>query len=484
MNESSFIHALRLRIKACEPLIWIETPDDDWILETLRRELTPQNITFEITDYPKWTEFEKYTQRTVIAWTNLSSRDCEEHATALIRLSRQLRTSITLVVLSLPETERPQCLNHVPKLIAPLPSLTARKALAQLVLGAYARDIKLLNRISYISAGLTRTQLYRVLTRCLLEARSDTSPATSQFMPEIDVRLWEKNIINEKKQLLASTLSLEIIDEQVSLDDVGGVSELKLWLNQRTAVFTDQARKYGLKPPKGLLLVGVQGCGKSLIAKAIASVWNFPLIKLDISSIFANHSASPDAVLAKALNVVDVMSPAVIWCDEIEKAFGQGADSTTRRLLGHILSWLQERQSNTFFVATANDVRELPSELVRKGRFDELFFVDLPDEAARAEIFNIHLRKRHRNVKLFDCDELAAASNYFSGAEIEQTIIEALFNAFPQNRDITQDDILDAIQDTIPLYKQREEDIKRLREWATERTRMAANNARMLSYFS
>ena len=491
MNESDFLHSLRLRIKACEPLIWIETPDDDWILEALRRELTPQNITFDITDDPRWEEIDKYTQRTVIAWTNLTTRDCEAHASSLIRLSRQLRTTVTLVILSLPGNQRPQFLSHVPVLVAPLPGLNARKALAQLVLGSFARDAKLLNRIAYISAGLTRTQLYRVLTRCLLEAKTTNDMGTSAFpgapassFPGSEFNNFERNILNEKKQLLSSNLSLEIIDDHVSLDDIGGVNELKIWLRQRTAVFTEQARKFGLMPPKGLLLVGVPGCGKSLIAKAIANVWNFPLLKLDISSIFANHDESPDAVLARALSVADTMSPAVIWCDEIEKAFGKGADPTTRRLLGHILSWLQERKSNAFFVATANDVRELPSELVRKGRFDELFFVDLPDEDARADIFRIHLRKRHRNTNLFNCNELAEATNFFSGAEIEQTVIAALFNAFSQNRDITQDDILDTIQDTIPLYKQREDDIKRLREWASERTRMAANNARMLSYFS
>ena len=203
-----------------------------------------------------------------------------------------------------------------------------------------------------------------------------------------------------------------------------------------------------------------------------------------MSAIFADNSESPDAVLQRALQVADAMAPAVIWCDEIEKAFAEGSDPTTRRLLGHILNWLQERRANSFFVATANDVRELPSELIRKGRFDELFFIDLPDEKARADIFAIHLKKRNRNPKLFNCEQLAMKSQHFSGAEIEQAVISGLFSAFAHHREITQDDIIDAIQDTVPLYKQREDDIKHLREWATERTRSAANNARMLSYFN
>jgi SpoVK/Ycf46/Vps4 family AAA+-type ATPase len=170
--------------------------------------------------------------------------------------------------------------------------------------------------------------------------------------------------------------------------------------------------------------------------------------------------------------------------DRVEKAFAQGADPTTRRMLGHILNWLQERRANSFFVATANDVTELPSELIRKGRFDELFFVDLPDEKARADIFAIHLRKRHRDPRRFNCEKLAAEARHFSGAEIEQAVIAALFTAFSRGSELKQDDILDAIQDIVPLYKQREDDIKRLREWATERTRQATNNAKLLSYFS
>jgi SpoVK/Ycf46/Vps4 family AAA+-type ATPase len=340
-------------------------------------------------------------------------------------------------------------------------------------MGPHARNAERLQRLVFASAGLTRGQIWRIMMRSVIEARENPG-----------FTAWEARIVEEKKQLLAHDMSLEVIDDPAILADVGGADELKIWLSQRESVFSDEARKFGLMPPRGLLLVGIQGCGKSLIAKAIANAWHFPLLRLDMSSIFAISHESPDAVLQRALKVADAMAPAVIWCDEIEKAFAQGADPTTRRMLGHILNWLQERRANSFFVATANDVTELPSELIRKGRFDELFFVDLPDEKARADIFAIHLRKRHRDPRRFNCEKLAAEARHFSGAEIEQAVIAALFTAFSRGSELKQDDILDAIQDIVPLYKQREDDIKRLREWATERTRQATNNAKLLSYFS
>ena len=473
MNEKSFIQQIILRIKAAEPLIWIETPDCDWIVDSLKLYLESSKIHYNITQKSPVNSFDNSVAQHVYIWNVLSSRELDTNADDICRHNSQLKTSATLIIITIAGLTRPQALNNIPTLNAPLPSTNERKSLAQKALGKLAENDEKLDRIAFSSAGLTRTQLYRVLMRCNVEATNN---------PAFDD--WERRIVDEKKYILAKDLSLEVMDDPASMNDVGGADELKIWIKQRSAVFSDDARKFGLMPPRGLLLVGIQGCGKSLIAKAIANAWKFPLLKLDMSSIFADNSESPDAVLQRALQVADAMAPAVIWCDEIEKAFAEGSDPTTRRLLGHILNWLQERRANSFFVATANDVRELPSELIRKGRFDELFFIDLPDEKARADIFAIHLKKRNRNPDLFNCEQLAMKSQHFSGAEIEQAVISGLFAAFAQNRDITQDDIIDAIQDTVPLYKQREDDIKHLREWATERTRSAANNARMLSYFN
>ena len=473
MNETEFIQQLMLRIKAAEPLIWIDTPDNDWIIDSLKRDLESSKIHYSIIQKPPFNTFENSTAQHVYIWFDVSMRELDANAEDIYRHNGQLKTTATLIILTPLGQTRPQSLSKIPTLNAPMPSTDERKSLAKNALGKLAENTEKLDRIAFSSAGLTRTQLYRVLMRCSVEATNN---------PSFDD--WERRIVDEKKQILAKDLSLEVMDDPASMDDVGGADELKLWIKQRTAVFSEDAKKFGLMPPRGLMLVGIQGCGKSLIAKAIANAWKFPLLKLDMSAIFADNSESPDAVLQRALQVADAMAPAVIWCDEIEKAFAEGSDPTTRRLLGHILNWLQERRANSFFVATANDVRELPSELIRKGRFDELFFIDLPDEKARADIFAIHLKKRNRNPKLFNCEQLAMKSQHFSGAEIEQAVISGLFSAFAHHREITQDDIIDAIQDTVPLYKQREDDIKHLREWATERTRSAANNARMLSYFN
>lgn len=473
MLESNFLKSIYLSIKASEPVIWIETPDDDWIIEAIKRELATTKMPCEIGENPDFTTLEKVSSRTVFLWINACSQDFTTHERSLIRIARRMRSLLTIVILAHPSTIKPQSLSDFPAFIAPLPSFDARKSLISITIGSYANQPGRLDQLAFASAGLTRAQVYRILSKTLVEAREN---------PTFDD--WQRRVIDEKKRILAADLSLEVMDDPASLNDVGGVDELKLWLKQRAAVFGQEARDFGLMPPRGLLLVGIQGCGKSLIAKAIANAWKFPLLRLDMSAIFAENQNSPDAVLQRALSVADAMAPAVIWCDEIEKSFAEGADPTTRRLLGHILNWLQERRANSFFVATANDVRELPSELIRKGRFDELFFVDLPDIHAREDIFAIHLRKRHRDPSHFDCKKLAIESENFSGAEIEQSIIAALFAAFDKHRELTQDDILDAIQDIVPLYRQREDDIKRLREWASERTRSAANNARMLSYFS
>lgn len=473
MDENSFLRILILSMMASEPVIWVETPEDDWIIESIKHYVDEKSMKFSVVEEPDFEALERVRERTVVLWCNATTEDYHQSSKFLMHLSRRFKTELTLIILMHPVQKRPECLRHIPLLSAPLPTFEARKKFIQQTLGMFAQNAARLERLTIQSAGLTRSQIYRILQRTLVEAREN---------PRFNS--WDSRISEEKKRLLARDMSIEVIDDSATLDDVGGADELKIWLQQRAAVFSDEARKFGLMPPRGLLLVGIQGCGKSLIAKAIANTWQFPLLRLDMSSIFAGGAESPDAVLQKALAVADAMAPAVIWCDEIEKSFDEGADPATRRLLGHILNWLQERRSNSFFVATANDVRQLPAELIRKGRFDELFFVDLPDEKARAAIFAIHLRRRHRDPAKFDCERMAIESKNFSGAEIEQAVIAGLFNAFDKRRELTQDDILDAIQDIVPLYKQREDDIKRLREWATERTRMAANNARLLSYFS
>ncbi len=475
MNESSFLNHVALRLKASEPIVWIETADDDWIVGGIERIVSPWGDC-RIVGKPDFdalgssSDGEK--KRAVWVWQGAMQADIAAAEKALFARSKLLRAPSTLVVLVSPTSvTRPAALENIPVLSAPLPSAEARMALIKLAVGQNFKDAALLEQMAFASAGMSRLQIYRVLMRIVIESREN---------PEFNS--WIARIAEEKKQLLAANLSLDVVGDATQMSDVGGAADLKTWLAERAHAFGDRARRFGLEPPRGVLLVGIQGCGKSLIAKAIANAWGFPLLRLDMTAIFSSSDA-PDAVLRHALRVADAMSPAVIWCDEIEKAFGDNADATTRRLLGHILNWMQERRSSAFFVATANDVRHLPAELMRKGRFDEMFFLDLPDESSREQIFAIHLKKRGRNPDAFDLKRLALASQNFSGAEIEQAVVASLFSAFNRDEDVTTETLLDELHDIVPLYRQREDDVKELREWASEKTRHAANNARMLSYF-
>lgn len=473
MNESSFLSHVSLRLKAGEPVVWIESVDDDWIVEGVKRIVgawgdcrVVEKIDFEAVDMGE------SKRRVVWVWQGAMQADIAAVEKALLMRSKRLRAPSTVVVLVSPTSVvRPATLENIPILSAPLPSLEARQALIKLALGAHVKDASLIDQMGFATAGMSRLQIYRVLMRILIESRENA-----------EFNSWIPRITEEKKQLLAANLSLDVVDDVTKMSEVGGADELKMWLSERSQAFGVRAREFGLTPPRGVLLVGIQGCGKSLIAKSIANAWGFPLLRLDMTAIFSASDA-PDAVLRHALRVADAMSPAIIWCDEIEKAFADNADTTTRRLLGHILNWMQERQSSAFFVATANDVRHLPAELMRKGRFDELFFLDLPDLDSRAQIFGIHLKKRGRNPDDFDLHRLAMESVNFSGAEIEQAVVAALFTAFNRQKDVSTEGILDELHDIVPLYKQREDDVKELREWASEKTRHAANNARMLSYF-
>ena len=469
MEESEFLSAICVRIQAAEPVLWIQTDDDAWLAMTIKNALTAKQIPCEITEAPSW---DASNARRVFIWQPPTAADILAHERDLARLLRQMRAQTTCVILVPRSLHKPTFLDPVPLLDAPLPDWNARRTLISLALGSLAKDPRRLERIAAVSAGLSRVQISRILARCLVEARE-----TQNFDD------WEKRVVQEKRQLLADNLSLDVIDDPATIQDLGGADDLKQWLQLRASAFTQDAQNFGIQPPRGLLLVGIQGCGKSLAAKAIANTWKFPLLQLDMSAIFSTAQA-PDAVLRQALAVADAMSPAVIWCDEIEKAFAQDADPTTRRLLGHILNWMQERRSTAFFVATANDISHLPAELMRQGRFDATLFLDLPTDSARRDIFAIHLRKRKRDPSQFDLAKLAQATQNFSGAEIEQTIIAALFSAFSKRSTLTTDHILDAAHDIVPLYKQREHEIKQLREWASERTRMASADERLLSFFS
>jgi SpoVK/Ycf46/Vps4 family AAA+-type ATPase len=318
--------------------------------------------------------------------------------------------------------------------------------------------------------GLTRDEAEKVYRK----AQVTTGRLTEA---EVDI------VLSEKKQLIRRNGILEYIEEDETIDSVGGLEELKRWLKQRSNAFTERAREYGLPQPKGMLILGVPGCGKSLIAKTTSRLWGLPLIRLDMGRVYDGSMVGrSEANLRNALKTAESISPAILFIDEIDKAFAGStgsADSdggTSSRIFGSFLTWMQEKTSPVFVMATANRVERLPGEFLRKGRFDEIFFVDLPTKEERQEIFNIHLAKRRSDIARFDLDQLANVCDGFSGAEIEQALVAAMYEAFAQDREFTQLDIIAAIKATLPLSRTMNEQVTALRDWARQRARPAASS--------
>jgi SpoVK/Ycf46/Vps4 family AAA+-type ATPase len=287
-------------------------------------------------------------------------------------------------------------------------------------------------------------------------------------------------ILSEKKQVIRKSGMLEYYESQENMTTVGGLDGLKTWLLKRAVAFTDKARNFGLPSPRGVLLLGVQGCGKSLMAKAISQVWRLPLLRFDVGKVFGSLVGSSEENVRRAIKVAESISPAILWIDEIDKAFrgsqGSGGNTdggTSARVFGTFLCWMSDKTAPVFVVATANDISHLPPELLRKGRFDEIFFVDLPGKRERMNIFDVHLKKKGRDSKQFDLDRLAMASKGFSGAEIEEAITSSLFDAFYEQKDLSTEAILDGIRQTVPLSRTMSEQIEDLRKWASGRARPA-----------
>jgi len=288
-------------------------------------------------------------------------------------------------------------------------------------------------------------------------------------------------VLSEKKQLIRRNGILEYIEEDETLDSVGGLEELKHWLRQRSNAFTERAREYGLPQPKGMLILGVPGCGKSLIAKTTSRLWGLPLLRLDMGRVYDGSMVGrSEANLRNALKTAESISPVILFIYEIDKAFAGStgsADSdvgTSSRIFVSFYTWMQEKSSPVFVMATDIRVERLPGEFLRKGRFDEIFFVDLPTPDERKEIFRIHISKRHRELERFDIDQLVKVCEGFSGAEIEQALIAAMYEAFAQEREFTQLDIIAAMRATLPLSKTMSEQVTALRDWARQRARPAA----------
>jgi len=311
-------------------------------------------------------------------------------------------------------------------------------------------------------AGLTLDEARRTLTKCILARR------------RIDAALITE-VLEAKRTSLKQEGVLEYLKSDQSFRDVAGLANLKEWLRKRRGAFTPEGKQFGLDPPKGVLITGVQGCGKSLCARAVAGEWNLQLARLDAGALYDKFIGESEKRLRKSLEVAEQLAPLVLWIDEIEKGFAATASSAdvdaglTQRILATLLTWLQDRKSAVFLVATSNNISALPPELLRKGRFDEIFFVDLPDAAARAELFRIHLQRRGREPAQFDLPALAAASDGFSGAEIEQAVASGMYTAFAAQQQLSTDVLLGELRTTRPLSVTRREDIARLRAWAADR---------------
>ncbi len=329
------------------------------------------------------------------------------------------------------------------------------------------------HRALVAARGLSEGQARRAFTRAL---RRD--PALGHE--------GAATIAEEKKRLLARDLGLELVESAERPEDLGGLPGFKAWMEERALAFDPDASRYGLPPPRGVLLVGVQGCGKSLAAKAAAARLGVPILRLDLPRVLGASAAEES--LHRALEAAEALAPVALWVDEIEKGFAgsspsDGADARAARLLGAFSTWLQERRGPVFVVATANDVSRLPPELLRRGRFDELFFVDLPDLEARKEILELHLRRRGREPSDVDVAAIAGSCGDYSGAELEQVVVGALHRAYALGRELETGDLRRVAQDVVPLFKTYEEQIKALREWARGRARVAGRTGAVVDLF-
>lgn len=289
-------------------------------------------------------------------------------------------------------------------------------------------------------------------------------------------------IAREKARALKKNGLVEIVESATSLEDVGGLGNLKVWLQRRAGAFGDAAKSYGLPAPKGLLIVGIPGTGKSLTAKATASAFGLPLLRLDMGRVFGGLVGQSEANLRSVIQTAEAIAPCVLWIDEVEKAFagtkssGSSDGGTSSRVFGSFISWMQEKDKPVFVVATANDISQLPPEFLRKGRFDEIFFVDLPDEQERKQIWDIVIKRHGRNIDDFDSIALSRAADEFTGAEIDAVFVDALFDAFIDSREPTDLDLATAIINTVPLARLMDAQIASIRQWAKGRAREAAGN--------
>jgi len=313
-----------------------------------------------------------------------------------------------------------------------------------------------LNELSIASSGLTEIKVKQVTAKAL---------AQRGIISNEDI----KDILEEKKQVIARSEILEFFEAKSSQDDIGGLSVLKVWLNQRYRAFSKEARDYGLPITRGVLLVGAHGTGNSLTAKSISKSWSMPLLRLDVGRLFSSLVGSSEARTRETISRAEAMSPCILWIDEIDKGFGGDARSdggTSQRVLASLLTWMAEKETAVFVIATANAIDKLPAELLRKGRFDEIFFLDLPNAEERLSILDLHLKKRRPSYR-FPLSTIIDRTDGFSGAELEQAVIEGMHISFSEDRELTEKDLIKAVSELVPLSRTAKEQIDFLKEWSS-----------------
>lgn len=491
----SFAEELELLLRARYPLIYIPTLEEERLEMAIassaqsmgNRTLYIWDFVDGYQDHPNYTGFAKRNplqalelleklpeQATGIFILRDFQRFLEDISISrkLRNLARSLKSQPKNIIILSSGLNIPSELTEVLTVVDfPLPTATEINAEIQRLVITTGQSLnnELLNELVRSAQGLSLERIRRVLSLCLA-AHGSIEPS--------DVEL----ILAEKRQSIRQTQILDFYPATEEISDIGGLDNLKNWLLRRGGSFSEQARAYGLPHPRGLLLVGIQGTGKSLTAKAIAHHWHLPLLRLDVGRLFAGLVGESESRTRQMINLAEALAPCILWIDEIDKAFagidGKGDGGTTSRVFGTFITWLAEKKSPVFVVATANNIKSLPAEMLRKGRFDEIFFVGLPNQGEREAIFTVHLnRLRPHKIREYDIKRLAYETPDFSGAEIEQSLIEAMHLGFSQNRDFTTEDILIAVSQIIPLARTAKEEIEFLQQWANSgKARLASRD--------
>jgi SpoVK/Ycf46/Vps4 family AAA+-type ATPase len=374
----------------------------------------------------------------------------------ILKIPQELEKEISIIQFDLPQR------NELNDIIGQVIRLVENPETIEVYKDMHKRE-----KILEAALGLTSEEAENVFARSIVQ--------TGQF----DINI----ILSEKEQIIRKSGVLEFYKTDEDIDDVGGLENLKSWLQKRTNAFTPEARDFGLPQPKGVLLIGIPGCGKSLTAKAISNLWKLPLLKLDVGRVFSSLVGSSEENVRNAISTAEAIAPSILWLDELEKGFsgmqssGSTDAGTSARVFGTFITWLQEKTSPVFVVATANNVSQLPPELIRKGRFDEIFYIDLPNKEEREKIFKIHIEKRKRDQEIFNISQLSEKTSGYSGAEIEQVVISALYDSFDSGEELSDERITHSIGELFPLSQTMSEEINKIRAWAKTRARKASDNS-------